>query len=163
MIRTRRLVCEKVTIVVFALVLLIEPLVASAQSEDEAAVKRHVERFLTAMGEGDLDALPVMFVAEANIGTARIDNGSWVTSTVTFEDWMTSLRDRATWKRFSEPVSEYTVYVEDSIMAFVRADATLIREGRARSRNIDYFTLVRVEGAWKFLSASYVATPVGSE
>jgi hypothetical protein len=49
------------------------------------------------------------------------------------------------------------------MMAFVRADATLIREGRARSRNIDYFTLVREDGVWKFLSASYVAKPIESE
>jgi len=49
------------------------------------------------------------------------------------------------------------------MMAFVRADATVIRDGQARSRNIDYFTLVREDGAWKFLSASYVAKPIESE
>lgn len=45
----------------------------------------------------------------------------------------------------------------------IRADATIIRDGQARSRNVDYFTLVREDGVWKFLSASYVAEPVESE
>jgi len=48
-------------------------------------------------------------------------------------------------------------------MAFVRADATLIRDGQARSHNIDYFTLVREDSAWKFLSASCVAKPIDSD
>ena len=76
---------------------------------------------------------------------------------------MSSLRARTTWERFKEPVSEYTIHVENSMMAFVRADATVIRDGQPRSHNIDYFTLVREDGEWKFLSASYVARPIESE
>ena len=149
--------------VVLAFFLILGPLGASAQSDDEESVKSHVESFLTALGEGNLDAIPDMFVPDANIGTARMHNGAWITSTKSFAEWFTSLRELSTWNRFSEPVSEYTVHVEDSMMAFVRADATVIRDGQARSRNIDYFTLVREDGAWKFLSASYVARPVVSE
>jgi hypothetical protein len=48
-------------------------------------------------------------------------------------------------------------------MAFVRADATFIVEDRVVSHNIDYFTLVRDGGAWRFLSASYVARPVSAD
>ena len=146
-----------------ALLLAIGQSRALAQSEDEKAVRDLVERFLVALGDGDLDAVPDMFASDANIGTASLRDGSWVTSTMTFEDWMSSLRERTTWSRFREPVSEYTIHVEDSMMAFVRADATLFRDGQARSRNIDYFTLVREDGAWKFLSASYVARPIESE
>lgn len=163
MIPSRHLFRYTVTIVVAALLLVIGPLGASAQGDDEEAVKKHVENFLTALGDGNLDVIPDMFVANANIGTARLHDDSWVTSTITFEEWITSLRKRTTWNKFSEPVSEYTIHIEDSMMAFVRADATIIRDGLVRSRNIDYFTLVREGGAWKFLSASYVAKPVKSE
>jgi ketosteroid isomerase-like protein len=152
-----------VAMVLCALSLAIGPSTASAQSEDEKAAKGLVESFLVALGDGDLDALPDMFVSDANIGTASLRDGSWVTATITFQEWLSSLRERATWNRFREPVSKYTIHVEDSMMAFVRADATLIRDGQARSRNIDYFTLVREDGAWKFLSASYVAKPIESE
>lgn len=133
----------------------------AGDSDDEKAVKMLVESFLTAMGDGNLDVLPSMFVADANIGTVGLRDGSWVTSTMTFDEWMASLRERTEWIRFREPVSEYTIHVEDSLMAFVRADATIIRDGQARSHNIDYFTLVRKDGTWKFLSASYVARPIG--
>ena len=160
---SRRLVRGAVAVVIAAILLFTEPLDVWAQSEDEDAVKRLVESFLAALGDGELDALPDMFVPDANIGTVGMRNGSWVTSTMTFEEWMSSLRERSTWTRFKEPVSEYVIHVEDSMMAFVRADATIIRDGRARSHNIDYFTLVREDGRWKFLSASYVAKSIESE
>lgn len=135
----------------------------AAEGDDEEAAKILVESFLTAVGDGNLDALPGMFVSSANIGMAGLRNGSWVTSTMTFDEWMASLRERSEWDRFREPVSEYTIHVEDSMMAFVRADATLVRDGQARSHNIDYFTLVRENGTWKFLSASYVARPISPD
>ena len=163
MAQSRSLGHSTVTVVVAALLLVCEPPAVMAQSDDETAVKKVVESFLTELGDGNLDALPAMFVANANIGTASFRDGSLVTSTMTFADWMTSLRERETWNRFTEPVSEYTVHVEDSLMAFVRADATIISGGLARSRNIDYFTLVREDGVWKILSASYVAKPIEPE
>jgi hypothetical protein len=136
---------------------------ALAQSEDEDSAKALVESFLIAVGDGNLDALPGMFVSSANIGTASLRDGSWVTSTMTFDEWLAALRERKTWTRYREPVSEFTIHVEDSKMAFVRADATLFIDDQARSHNIDYFTLVREGGAWKFLSASYVSKPVASD
>lgn len=136
---------------------------ALGQSEDEQAVKGLVESFLVAVGDGDLKALPGMFASNANIGTASLRDGSWVTSTMTFDEWLKTLNARTTWTRFREPVTEFTVHVEDAQMAFVRADATVFVEDQARSHNIDYFTLVREDGAWKFLSASYVAKPVPSD
>jgi hypothetical protein len=149
--------------VLSTLLLIIGQSSALAQSEDEEAAKGLVESFLIAVGDGDLDALPDMFVSDANIGTASLRDGSWVTSTMTLDQWLTSLRKRTTWTRFREPVSEFTIHVEDSRMAFVRADATVFVDDQARSHNIDYFMLVREDDAWKFLSASYVAKPIVSD
>ena len=101
--------------------------------------------------------------ANANIGTASLRDGSWVTSTATFDEWLESLRAGVPWTRFREPVSEFTIHVEDSRMAFVRADATVFVDDQARSHNVDYFMLVREDDAWKFLSASYVAKPIVSD
>ncbi len=152
----------EIAMVFSTLLLIIGQSSALAQSEDEEATKGLVESFLIAVGEGDLDALPNMFVSNANIGTASLRDGSWVTSTMTFDEWLTSLRKRTTWTRFRESVSEFTIHVEDSRMAFVRANATVFVDDQARSHNVDYFTLVREDGTWKFLSASYVAKPVDS-
>jgi hypothetical protein len=57
-------------------------------------------------------------------------------------------------------VSEFTVHIDDGQLAFVRADARLIRDGQVRSHNIDYFTLIRDnDGTWKFVNGSYTAKP----
>jgi hypothetical protein len=57
-------------------------------------------------------------------------------------------------------VTEFTVHIDDDQLAFVRADAKLIRNGKVRSHNIDYFTLIRDSaGDWKFVNGSYTAKP----
>lgn len=156
--------CSTLISSLFAIALLFAGMVSAyGQSEDEQAVKGLVESFLVAVGDGDLKALPDMFVSNANIGTASFRDGSWVSSTMTFGEWLEMLNAQATWTRFQEPVTEFTVHVEDSQMAFVRAVATVFVEEQARSHNVDYFTLVRENGAWKFLSASYTAKPVVSD
>jgi len=145
-------------------VLLLLPLSnASAQAVEEASVKRLVQRFLAALGEGDLEALPAMFAPGASIGTASLRDGTWVRSTLSFEAWLATLRERPAWRRFREPVSAFTVHIEDGPMAFVRADATVVVDDRAVSHNIDYFTLVKDNGDWKFLSASYIARPLQTQ
>jgi hypothetical protein len=136
---------------------------AWGESDDEQIVKDLVDQFLITLGDGNLDALPAMFVSNANIGTASLRDGKWVASTKTFEEWFGELKAETTWARFREPVTEFTVHIEDGQMAFVRADATLIVEDRVVSHNIDYFTLVRDGGTWRFLSASYVARPVSAD
>jgi len=140
------------------------PLAASpgeiSVASDEEAVQEVVNRFLIAIGSYDLDALPAMFTANANIGAVALRDGQWRTTTYAFEDFYSMLKARTEPSRYQEPVSHFTVHVEPEGLAFVRADATLVRDGRARSNNIDYFTLMKEGGVWKFLSASYVARPI---
>lgn len=131
-------------------------------SEDERAVTEVVERFLRAAGRYDLDSLPLLFAPNANIGAASQRNGEWVTSTWTFDEWLELLRARTDPRPYTEPVSEFTVQVDNGQLAFVRADATLIRDGQAQSHNIDYFTLIRHDGTWKILNGSYTSVPRGS-
>jgi hypothetical protein len=131
-------------------------------SEDERAVTEVVERFLRAAGRYDLDSLPLFFAPDANIGAASLRDGEWVTSTLRFDDWHTSLGERTNPRPYTEPVSEFTVLVDNGQLAFVRADATLMRDGQAQSHNIDYFTLIRLDGVWKILSGSYTSVPIGS-
>lgn len=134
----------------------------SQANDDERAVIDVVERFLRAAGRYELDSLPVLFTPDANIGAASLRDGKWVTSTLTFEEWHASLRVRTNPRPYTEPVSEFTVHVDNGQLAFVRADATLMRDGQAQSHNVDYFTLIRHDGTWKILSGSYTSVPIGS-
>jgi hypothetical protein len=131
-------------------------------NDDERAVIEVVQGFLRAAGRYDLDSLPLFFAPDANIGAASLRDGEWVTSTLTFDEWHASLGERTNPRPYTEPVSEFTVHVDNGQLAFVRADATLMRDGQAQSHNIDYFTLIRHDGIWKILNGSYTSVPVGS-
>lgn len=128
------------------------------QDPDEAAVKNLVERFLAAMGNGDLEAIEPMFLPKATIGGARFREGKWNTFTTTIEDYLASKNENHS--PYTEPVSNYTIHISEGQLAFVKADAILYREGKAQSQNMDYFTLLMDGDSWKFLSAAYTAKPI---
>lgn len=132
---------------------------ANANTSDEQEVQAVVNDFLVALAERRLDELPAMFAPGANIGVFRLRDGVWTSSTKSFEEWYEPIRSVPAYEPYEEPVSEWSVRVEYGRMAFVRADALIIANGKTRSRNIDYFTLMKLDGQWRFLSASYVATP----
>jgi len=137
------------------------PSVGAAQMSPEAEVKAVVERFLAAAGRQDLDALPAMFAPGASIASAALRQGRWVSRSQSFEAWLAALRAAPRGAPYQEPVTEFTVHIDEGQLAFVRADAYLVREGQRRSRNIDYFTLIRdEEGNWKFVNGSYTTRPV---
>jgi ketosteroid isomerase-like protein len=129
-----------------------------AQSADKQAVTNTVERFLTTLGNGDLEALPAMFFSQSSIAVPAQVDGKRTMSCATFDSWISARMAANKRTRFREPVNHFTVHV-DGDLAFVRADANFIVEGEVRSNNIDYFTLVRVGGAWKFVNASFVSKP----
>lgn len=134
-----------------------------AAASPEAEVKAAVERFLAAAGRQDLDALPGMFAPGASIASAALREGRWVTKSQSFEAWLAVLRAAPRRAPYQEPVHEFTVHVDDGQLAFVRADAYLIRDGQRRSHNVDYFTLMRDgEGDWKFVNGSYTAKPISA-
>ena len=102
-----------------------------------------------------------MFAPGASIASAALRDGRWVTRSQSFESWLAALRTSPSRTPYEEPVSAFTVHVDDDQLAFVRADARLMRNGQVRSRNIDYFTLLRDStGQWKFVNGSYTAKPV---
>ena len=130
---------------------------------DEQAVKTAVEQFLEAVGSYDLDAVEEMVVSNANVGWASLRDGKWTTSTMSIEEWVTQARAELNPTVYTEPVTDWTIHVDGGHLAFVRADAILFVGEKAERHNIDYFTLIKTNGVWKFLTLSYVGTPVESE
>ncbi len=114
---------------------------------DKDAVKNVVERFLIAAGNYDVEAMPALFCKSANIGGASLKNGKWDTYTTTFEDFLDNIKSKENPKKYSEPVSEFTIFMEGGMLAFVKADAVLFRNGKPQSNNFDYFTLIKEDGA----------------
>jgi len=129
------------------------------ESEKEA-VKTLVEKFLTAAGNYDVDAMSHMFSENANISGASFANGKWTTFTMTIIEFLELLKSEINPTKYTEPVSKFTIHIEKGMLAFVKADATLIVNGKPQKNNFDYFTLINEEGNWKILNGSYVSVAI---
>ena len=137
------------------------PQVSTAQSAAEGEVRAVIDRFLDAAGRLDFDAMAALFAPGASIGGAVLRDGRWVTTAQSAEDFLATERRRGYDTPYQEPVGHWTVHCDDGQIAFVRADATIVLGGQVRSRNIDYFTLLRDgDGAWKIVNGSYTAKPL---
>jgi len=133
----------------------------TTDSESEkATVTTIIERFLTLIGNYELDSLPEMFSKNANIGGASFRNGQWSSFTMTFAEFLELLKSRTNPSKYNEPVSRFTIHMDGGMLAFVKADAVLIRNGKPQSNNFDYFTLIKESGKWKILNGSYVSIPI---
>jgi hypothetical protein len=66
----------------------------------EAEVRLAVERFLTAAGRQDVDAMAVMFAPGSSIARAEFRQGHWITESQSFEAWLAALRaaHQSLWK-----------------------------------------------------------------
>jgi hypothetical protein len=62
--------------------------------------------------------------------------------------------------KYTEPVSKYTVEIAGGMVAFVKADTVLLKNGKPQATNFDYFTLIKHNGEWKILNGSYVSIPI---
>ena len=143
----------------FAVLCLLSLPVSAAESSDEQAVKAAVMGFLSALGQGDYEAVPAMFAAKATISHPHQVDGRSTMINETFEAWFAPRLAAKTRNRFREPVNHFDVHV-DLGLAFVRADADFFVGDQLKSNNLDYFTLIKVDGAWKFVNASFVSKPV---
>jgi hypothetical protein len=128
-------------------------------TSDEQTVRLLVEQLITAAGSYDLDTFEALMAAHANVSWASFRDGAWTTSMMSVQDWLAEARSEVDPTLYTEPVDEWTVHVDGGHLAFVRADAVLHVEGRPERHNIDYFTLIKHDGVWKFLTVAYVGTP----
>lgn len=131
-------------------------------NSDEDAVKNVVTAFLYRMGTYDLEAIPELFAPNANIGALSRRDGDWRSATYTLDEFLARVGSSKDRIPYEEPVQQWTVHVDNGNLAFVLADAHVLREGRFRSHNLDYFILMKIDGDWKILSGAYTATPVES-
>ena len=113
------------------------------QELDKIAIKNLIENFLTAAGNYDIEAISTMFTSKANISGASLKNEKWNSYRMTIQEFITALKSDPNPKKYKEPVDNWIIHIDGRQLAFVRADATLFREGKPQRHNIDYFTLVK--------------------
>lgn len=131
-----------------------------SKAEDEQALKEVVEKFLTAAGNHDVATLRTLFLPKANIGGYSYRETKWTSFTMTVEEWFDRISKSSNAIPYTEPVSDYTIYISEGRLAFVKADAVLHTDGHPRSHNMDFFVLMKENDQWKFLSGSYTSVPI---
>lgn len=131
----------------------------NAQQDDESAVKAAVEDFLMALGNDDTAKVRTMFLPKANIASITLSNGEQKIYTTTAEQYFAQRESKQN-RKFQEPVSEFTVSISQGLLAFVRADATVMYDGKPSHHTNDFFILMKDNGVWKFLSGSYTVHPL---
>ncbi|HSF17544.1 MAG TPA: serine hydrolase [Vicinamibacteria bacterium] len=134
-------------------------LAGTASADESTEVRRSVEHFLDLLGGLRHYALEQYFTPDANVTTARSTADGFVHRTVNAREWLEELREAPDYRPFREVLSNVEVRVEDSALAFVRADFEIVRDERVVSSGVDYFTLVRRDGTWKIASIAYTSIP----
>jgi Putative lumazine-binding len=155
---------KKITLLLFAFaisnLLLAQQNDSTNIAKDEMAVKAVVKQFLTVAGNYNIDAMPALFTEKANIAGAFFKNEKWNTYNITLEEFMEVLKSETNPTKYTEPVSKFTIHITEGKLAFVKADATLIFEGKVERENFDYFTLIKKNNDWKIVNGSYVSIPI---
>jgi len=134
----------------------------SKWTTEQEEVKATVERFLVIAGNYDLDAMADMISEKANLGISRFKDGIWETSAITITGYFEDAKNRKL-RPYFEPVSEWVIHINEGQLAFVRADAILHVHGVPMTHNIDYFTLIKENGNWKFLNLSFTVNPLSAD
>ena len=136
--------------------------IESEWTREKEEVKVMVERLLFEVGNYNEKALGEMMLEKANLGGSSYEDGKWQSFSLSMNEYFESNRTRQR-NPFYEPVQNWDILINQGQMAMVQADATYYSFGIRSSRNIDNFTLLKVEGEWKFLSISYTRYPYSDE
>ena len=140
-----------------------KPVSTEQMNSEEEAVKTCIEDFLYALGNDQMEKLKTMFVSDANVASVRNKEGKITVKTNSIAKYLVE-REQKENKKFEEPVQKFTVEISQDMLAFVRADATIISdEGVPSHHTHDFFILIKEAGKWKIFSASYTTLPLEKE
>ncbi|MCX7550506.1 ester cyclase [Xanthomarina sp. F2636L] len=129
---------------------------------EEEELKAIVEKLLFAVGNSDFQTLESIVSDKANLASAIIRDRVSKNSIITIGEYFETQKNRDR-KPFYEPVNEYKILINKGQIAFVWADATLYKYGVPKTNNIDNFTLIKEDDAWKFMNISFTNTRLPEE
>jgi ketosteroid isomerase-like protein len=132
----------------------------SRSGADAKAIQDVVERFLLHLGDHQFDAVAADIAPKAIVIVTRQRDGQWSNSYQTGEEWIGALKHNPNPATFREPISNVVVTVDSDRLAYLRADFQILRDGRAVSKGVDQFTLVREPSGWKLAVVAYTSMPI---
>src|SRR5437763_1498169 len=129
------------------------------QTSDEKSVQVFVENFLLRLGDHKFDTLDGDFTPSAIIVITRLRDNQWMNTYQPAIEWLAGLKKNPNPITFREPITNVKVTIDSNQLAYLRADFQVIRDGKAQSKGVDQFTLVREPSGWKIAMVAYTSLP----
>jgi hypothetical protein len=126
-------------------------------SSEAQWVQTFVEGFLLRLGDHQYDTLDADFTPNALIVVTRQRDNQWVNSYQSAKDWLAGLKKNPNPVTFREPITNVKVTIDSNQLAYLRADFQVMRDGKAQSKGVDQFTLVREPSSWKIAMVAYTS------
>jgi hypothetical protein len=146
-------------VLVLAVVIAMTVPTYAEEGEIEKQVRSTVESLLKDLGKHDVDAVSGYFKSDAVLIVSRERDGTFTNSVETFERWIKRMRENPDRDPFEERLSNVTITIDNGQLAYLRADFEIIHEGKAVSKGVDVFTLLRDGEDWKVAALAYTNVP----
>lgn len=125
-----------------------------------AEVQRRVEDFLQKLGRRDVAGVRAMLAPKVLIAIVRQQRDrSFSNVYETGDEFMARFEKDAGLPRFEEPLTNVIVTIDSERLAYVRADFTVVRDGKVVSSGVDQFTLLKEPDGWKLAMLAYTSLP----
>jgi ketosteroid isomerase-like protein len=129
---------------------------APAQRE----VQQRVEEFLKKLGSRDVAGVRALLAPKALIAVVRQQrDGTFANTYQTGEEFLAQFEKNAGQPKFEEPIANVMVTIDSGRLAYVRADFTVVRDGKVVSSGVDHFTWLKDDGGWKLAVVAYTSLP----
>jgi hypothetical protein len=143
----------------------VSPGLELANPEMAAGAKREIqlriEAFLKTLGARNLAGVGPMLAPKALIVVVRQQRDRTYTTTYqTREEFLAQLEKSANQPKFEEPIRNVVVTIDSDRLAYLRADFTIVIDGKVVSSGVDQFTLVKEPDGWKIAVAAFTSIPV---
>jgi ketosteroid isomerase-like protein len=124
----------------------------------ESDVRRTVEDFLEKLGGRDVAGVRALLAPKVVIAVVRQQqDGTFANSYQSREEFIAQLEKNANAPPFKEPIANVAITIDSGRLAYLRADFTVVREGKVLSSGVDQFTLVRERDGWRIAAIAYTS------
>jgi hypothetical protein len=123
-------------------------------------VQAVVEDFLKRLGNRDAAGVRARLAPKSILAIVRQQpDGTFTNAYETGDEFMARFEKNASQPKFEEPLTNVQVTVDSGRLAYLRADFTVVRDGKVLSSGVDHFTLLKEPGGWKIAAIAYTSLP----
>jgi ketosteroid isomerase-like protein len=159
-----RLVCMALLLAAPAAAQTVSPGLEHANPEmkvpAQREVRQRVEEFLQKLGSRDVAGVKALLAPKLLIAVVRQQrDGTFANTYQTRDEFLAQFEKNVGQPKFDEPITNVVVTIDSDRLAYVRADFTVVRDGKVVSSGVDHFTLLKEDDGWKLAAIAYTSLP----